>query len=112
MYREIASKSRTESTALFKAAPQVLRAFQSLMNVVSEEHTLNSKTKELMALAIAIVTRCEDCIVFHIQAAIHHRASRDEVIETIAVAIEMSGGPGTVYGGKALAAFDELSSNG
>jgi len=37
------------------------------------------------------------------------RRARREIAETIAVAIEMSGGPGTVYGAKALAAFDELN---
>jgi AhpD family alkylhydroperoxidase len=108
-FREKASKSRSEATALFKAAPEPLRAFQNLMKVVGEEGALSSKTKELMALAIAVATRCEDCIIFHVQASIRHHATREEVLETIAVAIEMSGGPGTVYGGKALAVYDELS---
>ncbi|WP_456761220.1 carboxymuconolactone decarboxylase family protein [Bradyrhizobium sp. USDA 4011] len=46
--------------------------------------------------------------MFHVQNAIKHGASREEVTETIAVSIEMGGGPSTVYGAKALAAFDEL----
>jgi|HubBroStandDraft_5_1064220.scaffolds.fasta_scaffold4211251_1 hypothetical protein len=40
---------------------------------------------------------------------IRHHATREEVLETTAVATEMSGGPGKVYGGKAVAAYDELN---
>ncbi|WP_412033742.1 hypothetical protein [Limosilactobacillus fermentum] len=36
-------------------------------------------------------------------------ASREEFAEAISVAIMMAGGPATVYGGKALACFDQLS---
>lgn len=85
-----------------------MQAFQGIMKAVAKDGALSSKIKELMALAIAISGRCEGCIVFHVQNAIRHGASREEVVDTISVAIEMGGGPSTVYGGKALAAFDEL----
>jgi AhpD family alkylhydroperoxidase len=61
-----------------------------------------------MALAIAIAAPCEGCIVYHARAAKKKGASREQVAETIAVAIEMGGGPATVYGGEALAAYDAL----
>jgi AhpD family alkylhydroperoxidase len=99
---------RKEALDLHKAAPEVMRSFQGLMSAVGKDGALSVKTKELMALAIAISSKCEGCIVFRVQNAIRHSASREEVAETIAVSIEMSGGPATVYGAKALAAFDEL----
>jgi AhpD family alkylhydroperoxidase len=108
-FKEISNEARQQSLELFKAAPGAMQAFQSLMRVASGEGELSPKTKELMALAIAISVKCEGCIVFHVQNAIRHGSSRQEVIETIVVAIEMGGGPATVYGGKALAAFDELA---
>jgi len=107
-YKAKAQEVRTEATALYKAVPDAMTAFQGLMKAASKEGTLSAKTKELMALAIAIAMRCEGCIVFHVQNAIRHSASREEVAETIAVAVEMGGGPATVYGGKALGAYDEL----
>jgi AhpD family alkylhydroperoxidase len=85
-----------------------MRSFQGLMSAVGKDGALSMKTRELMALAIAISSKCKGCIVFHVQNAIRHGASREEVAETIAISIEMGGGPSTVYGAKALAAFDEL----
>lgn len=67
------------------------------------------KTTELMALVIAIVQRCEGCVMFHTKQALAHGASREELCDAIAVAIEMGGGLATVYGADALAAFDTFS---
>lgn len=75
----------------------------------SKDGAIALRTKELMALAIAIAIRCEGCILHHVSAALKHGASRQEVVETITVAIEMGGGPSTVYGATALAMFDEVS---
>ncbi len=83
--------------------------YSQLVQSASADGALNSKSKELMALSISIAIRCDDCIVFHLRAALSHGASRDEVIETISVAIEMGGGPSVVYGGRALAALEELA---
>jgi AhpD family alkylhydroperoxidase len=85
-----------------------MQAFQGVMKSVGKDGALPAKIKELMALAIAVNARCEGCIVFHVQNAIKHGATREEVVETITVSVEMGGGPATVYGGKALAAFDEM----
>jgi AhpD family alkylhydroperoxidase len=111
-YKSVAQQSRSEAIALYKAIPDTMTAFQGLMKAASKDGALSGKAKELMALAIAIATHCDGCIVFHVQNAIRQRASREEVAETIGVAVEMGGGPSTVYGGKALAAFDELAQAG
>ena len=107
-HKAIAQETRLQGAALYKAIPDTIAAFQGLMKAASKDGALPVKIKELMAVAISISVRCEGCIVFHVQNAIRHGASRAEVAETIAVAVEMGGGPATVYGGKALAAFDEL----
>jgi len=107
-HKTIAQETRSQGAALYKAIPDTMAAFQGLMKAASKDGALPGKIKELMAVAISISIRCEGCIVFHVQNAIRHGASREEVAETIAVAVEMGGGPATVYGGKALAAFDEF----
>ncbi|UXU75019.1 MULTISPECIES: carboxymuconolactone decarboxylase family protein [unclassified Paracoccus (in: a-proteobacteria)] len=96
------------AVALHKADPQTMTAFRGVMTAANRAGRLGAATKELVAVAVAIGRGCEDCILFHTSAAKQHGASRDELVEVLAVAIEMSGGPGTVYAGKALAAFDAL----
>ncbi|HJO69543.1 MAG TPA: carboxymuconolactone decarboxylase family protein [Rhodospirillales bacterium] len=95
------------TAALFKAAPGPMRAFHQLVAEATKDGVLDAKIKELMALAISVSLRCEGCIVYHTRAAFEKGASREEVVETIAVAVEMGGGPAAVYGGQALAAYDQ-----
>jgi AhpD family alkylhydroperoxidase len=102
---------KKDAANLFKAAPEPMRAFNALMVAASKEGAISARHKELMALAIAIATRCEGCILHHVEAARRHGAQRDEVVETVCVAVEMGGGPATVYGATALAAFDEGSAS-
>jgi AhpD family alkylhydroperoxidase len=104
-----ANQELTKALATYrKAAPDVASAFSGLAKAAIGEAALDSKTKELIALAIGIAGRCDGCIGFHTEAAIKHGASRDEVVETIGVATYMGGGPSYVYGAQALLAFDQL----
>ncbi|MGE0724490.1 MAG: carboxymuconolactone decarboxylase family protein [Alphaproteobacteria bacterium] len=107
--RAVAERVDARAIALHRAAPETMTAFRGLMRAAGKDGALDAKTKELMALAIAIAVRCEGCISFHVRQAIRKGASRAEVVETIAVAIEMGGGPSTVYGAEALAAFDAFA---
>ncbi len=68
---------------------------------------LPAKTKELIALAIAVTRECDGCIASHARAAAKAGATTQEVAETMGVAILMNGGPGTVWGPRALDAFEE-----
>ncbi|MFK7995247.1 MAG: carboxymuconolactone decarboxylase family protein [Granulosicoccus sp.] len=95
--------------ALFKAQTKVMRSFSQLSQAASADGALDAKTKELMSLAISISIRCEDCIVYHLKAAIGHGANEDEIMETLGVAVEMGGGPSVVYSGRALEAYQALS---
>jgi len=106
-FRERSRRMKRDAAVLFKAAPEPMRAFASLMAVASKDGVISARIKELMALSIAIATRCEGCIIHHVEAATRHGAVREEIVETIGVAVEMGGGPATVYGAMALAAFDE-----
>lgn len=95
--------------ALAKAAPQVMTAFRGLMGEASKPGTVPARTKELVALAIAVHQGCGDCILFHVANAKSHGASRTELAEILGVCIEMGGGPSAVHAGKALEAFDALA---
>ena len=108
-YKALAGAVDARAGNLFRAAPDQMRALRGLMQAASKDGALDARTKELMAIAIAIATHCEGCIVFHVRAAIRHGATREELAETVGVAIEMGGGPAAVYGADALAAFDQMA---
>jgi hypothetical protein len=56
----------------------------------------------------ALPCGCEDCILYHVAEPQKHGAERGTLVEVVAVAIEISGGPGAVYASEALAAYDKL----
>jgi AhpD family alkylhydroperoxidase len=69
---------------------------------------LDHKTKELIALSIGISLQCNGCIAFHVHDALKAGANRQEVLETIGVAILMGGSPSMVYGCEALQALNQF----
>jgi AhpD family alkylhydroperoxidase len=58
--------------------PAVMQSFSALAQAALKANALDTKTKELIALAIAVATRCDGCIAFHAEAAVKQRASREE----------------------------------
>lgn len=91
--------------------PDTMKAFGEISRSAQKTGTLDRKTKELMALAIAVSGQCDACIAYHARGAGKAGASRQEVAETLAVAIQMGGGPAVNYATDALRAFDELASH-
>lgn len=85
-----------------------MSAFTQLSQKATADGALNKKTKELIALGIGIHARCEGCISFHVHDALKAGATRNEILETIGVAIEMGGGPSAMYGCEALEALDQF----
>jgi AhpD family alkylhydroperoxidase len=93
---------------LRKAMPEQSKGFGQLARAAIEPGVLDSKTKELMALAIGIAARCDGCLAFHAKAARKYGATREEIVETIGVAVYMGGGPSMIYGAEALDVFDAV----
>lgn len=83
----------------------VYEGFARLHAAAFADGDLDRKAKELIALGIAVALRCDGCIASHAKGAAREKATEAEVAETIGVAIAMSGGPGTVYGPRAIAAY-------
>ncbi len=95
--------------AFRKLNPEAARGFTAMHRAAMGNGALSTKDKELQCVAIGIVKQCNDCIGFHVRAAIKAGATREEVSETIAVSMMMGGGPAYMYGARALEAFDQLS---
>ena len=95
-------------STLSEEHPEIAKGFATLHKAAGRDGTLSAKHKELQALAIAIGIRCEGCIACHVQDAIKAGATKDEIVETIGVAVLMGGGPSIVYGDKAYKAMQEM----
>lgn len=105
-YKELAQNH----AALVKNCPDLMTAFRGIPKEALKPKHLDTKTKELMAVAIAISIRCEGCILAHVRDALKAGATIEEVAETVEVAVLMGGGPATAYGAKALSIAEYLQS--
>jgi len=90
---------------LNKAIPEVTKAFAGVSASVKTDGALDVKTKELIAVAIAVADSCEPCVNFHIEVLIKAGGSR----EALGMAVQMGGGPALMYAAKAMDCFDALS---
>ncbi|MCW5692799.1 MAG: carboxymuconolactone decarboxylase family protein [Pseudolabrys sp.] len=88
--------------------PDVMKAFSGLAQAALAPQALDVKTKELIALGISVAIRCDECIGFHIKAALDQGATREEIIETLGMAIYMGAGPSVMYATHALEAYEQL----
>jgi AhpD family alkylhydroperoxidase len=99
---EIANKRR-------QLAPDVHDAFTHFSERVFADGALPTKTKQLIAVAVAHVTQCPYCIRGHTKAALRHGASAPEIMEAIWVAAEMRAGAAYAHSTIALDTLDELT---
>ncbi len=108
-YGEIIKDVDAYALELRALIPDTLKAFGEMSRAAQKPGALDRKTKELIALAIAVSGRCDACIGYHSRGAGRAGASRQEFAETLAVAIQMGGGPSVNYAADALRAYDELT---
>ena len=106
---ETTKKLSSDLRNLRGGAPDVMKAFSGLAQAALAPKALDTKTKELIALAIGVAVRCDDCIAFHVKAAIEQGASREEILETLSMAVYMGAGPSVMYASHALSAFEQFS---
>ena len=91
------------------AIPDVYKGFAEFHHAAFAAGELDVTTKELIALAIGVIQRCDGCIASHAEGAARAGATRQQAAEAIGVAMLMNGGPATIYGPRAYAAFCEFA---
>ncbi len=101
-YRE---ELKTRIGELGQLSPQTLRGYQGLAGAGAQTGHLDAKTRELIALAVAVTTRCDGCIAVHAAEATRHGASREEVAEALGVAVALNAGAAMVYSARVLDAL-------
>lgn len=108
-YKGLTQEISANLAQLRKSEPEVMKAFGEIGKAAMADGALDSKTKELIALAVGVAARCDGCIGFHTKALARLGATTEEVHEALGVAIYMGGGPAAMYAANAVAAFREFA---
>ena len=108
-YPEMATDLSVSINRLRKGIPDTMKGFSAMAVAATADGSLDPKTKELIATAIGVAVRCDGCIASHTKAAEKNGASREEILETLGMAVYMGGGPSVVYAAQALDAFDQFT---
>jgi AhpD family alkylhydroperoxidase len=107
-YAELTKRISGDIRKLRKDIPDTMQAFSALAQAATRDGALDKKTKELIALALGVAARCDGCIGFHMEALVRLGATRQEVEETLGMAVYMGGGPSLMYAADAISAFEQF----
>ena len=108
-YKEITKDISAYIGELRKIAPDAMAGFSALAKNATQDAVLDKKTKEFVALAIGVSSRCDGCIGFHVKALVDLGATREELGEVLAMCVYMGGGPVLMYAADALRAYDQFT---
>ncbi|MDP7704635.1 MULTISPECIES: carboxymuconolactone decarboxylase family protein [unclassified Mycobacterium] len=111
-HHDVLNDLNPQHRALRQMIPGVYAGFGEMSKAAMASGALDAKYKELIALAIGVVHGCDGCIASHAKAAVRAGASKEEAAEAVGVSIMMHGGPATIYGARAYAAFCEFADAG
>jgi AhpD family alkylhydroperoxidase len=107
-YAELTKRISGDLRKLRKDIPGTMQAFSALAQAATADGALDRKTKELIALALGVAARCDGCIGFHTETLVKLGATRQEVEETLGMAIYMGGGPSLMYAADAISAYEQF----
>jgi AhpD family alkylhydroperoxidase len=108
-FRDLTQSISAGLSGLRTSTPEVMKSFSELGRAATATGVLDEKTKELIALALSVASRCDPCIGFHTRTLVKLGATRQEIDETLGVTTYMGGGPSLMYAANAIAAFDEFA---
>jgi len=108
-FAPITKNINSQLAKMRKEMPEFMAGFAALSQAAHKEGVLDKKTKELIAMALAVANHCQGCIGFHAQTLVKLETSREEFLETMSMAVYMGGGPSLMYAAEALEAFEEFS---
>lgn len=116
MHTEVAQEKLNQLTQQRKWAhgkwlrinSKVYNAAMRMEEAAFSDDALSKKHKELIALAMGVITDCQSCMQWHMEQAVQAGATQQEIIEALEVAIEMGVVPATVHARFALEVMDTL----
>ncbi|MHB8132620.1 MAG: carboxymuconolactone decarboxylase family protein [Anaerolineaceae bacterium] len=90
-------------------SPEIVRGYRMIGEAAKKTNLLDAKTRELIALAVAVSVQCDGCIVVHTDAALKNGATEEEIIEALGVAIQVKTGSALIYSTRVLDAMKAKS---
>ena len=108
-YPEITKRISSGMKALRSDITDTMQGFSALAQAATKDGALDKKTKEMIALAIGVSTRCDGCIGFHTKALIDLGITKPEFEEILGMAVYMGGGPSLMYAADAMLAYEQFS---
>jgi AhpD family alkylhydroperoxidase len=109
-WKGLISKLAKRSGDLAALSPGTLEGYRALHASGAQSQHLDAKTRELIALAVAVTTRCDGCIANHTSKAIALGTTREEIAEALGVAVAMNAGAALAYSLRVIDAHTTLSS--
>lgn len=85
-----------------RLSPDTVKGYQALSGAGQKKDLLGAKTRELIALAVAVSLRCDGCITVHTAEALKHGATREEIAEALGVAVAINAGAAMVYSARTM----------
>lgn len=107
-YQDIIGHTSHWLAPLRRDLPDTSKGFSALAQAAIRDGALDKKTRELIAMALAVAARCDPCLGFHAQALVKLGCTRAEFEDMLAVCVYMGGGPSLMYAANALAAYEEF----
>jgi AhpD family alkylhydroperoxidase len=104
-WNEYRRQLATAITAIARTSPDVVKGYRQLSAARTAASTLDPKTSELIALAVAVTVRCDGCITTHVEAARRNGATVAEITDALSVAITVNAGAALVYSARTIDAF-------
>ena len=95
-----------------RSSPGTVRGYRELSNAGTAKDLLGAKTRELIALAVAVTRQCDGCIVIHTDAALKHGATREEITEALGVAIAVNAGAALIFSTRVMDAYEAKAASG
>ena len=108
-YPEITKNISANLKVLRRDIADTMQGFGALAAAATKDGALDKKTKEFIALAIGVSSRCDGCIGFHSEALVKLGATREEFEEVLGMAVYMGGGPSLMYAADAISAYDQFN---
>jgi len=104
-WNESMQELTTTTAEIGRTSPDIVRGYRMLSDAGQKTNKLDAKTRELIALAVAVTLRCDGCITMHTTAAIKNGATEEEIVEALGVAISVNAGAALVYSSRVIDAF-------
>ncbi len=108
-YKELIQDLNPTLATFRKDMADTMNGFDAMAKSAMSAGVIPALDKELIATAIAVATRCEGCIAYHVRSLVRLGATREQLNEVLAVAVYMGGGPSLMHAGEVLRAFKEFS---